>query len=98
LNFFRRTYLDARKTGGRSAFAQSLTPQRQYYSLPTNKPLSFRNNVKINEEQFNQNQNPGICSAKQTNQDGTLTKEQRRNLPHPDEYIIPEQAWAFFRH
>ena len=82
---------NARKTGGGSLFAQGFTPQRRYYSRPTNKPLSFRNNVKINKEQFNPNQNPDICSAKQTKQDGTLTKEQRRNLPHPDDYIIPKQ-------
>ena len=82
---------NARNTGGGSLFAEGFTPQRQYFSRPINRPLSFRNNVKINEEQFNPNQNPGICSAKQTNQDNTLTKEQRRNLPHPDDFIIPEQ-------
>ena len=56
-------------------------------SRPTNKPLSCRNNLKINEEQFNGNQN----SAKQTNQQSTLTSEQRRNIPHPDDVIIPDQ-------
>ena len=29
--------------------------------------------------------------AKQNNQDGTLTREQRRNLPSPDDVIISEQ-------
>ena len=67
---------NARKTGGGSIFAQGFTPQRQYCSRPINKPLSCRNNVKINEEQFNGNQN----RAKQTNQDCTLTREQRHTL------------------
>ncbi len=78
---------NARKTGGGSIFVQGFTPQRQYGSRPINKPLSCRNNLKINEEQFNGNQNP----AKQTSQDCTLTREQRRNLPHLDDVIIPDQ-------
>jgi hypothetical protein len=78
---------NTRKTGGGSIFVQGFTPQRQYGSRPINKPLSCRNNVKINQDQFNGNQNP----AKQTNQDCTLTSEQRRNLPHSDDVIIPDQ-------
>jgi hypothetical protein len=62
---------NARKTGGGSIFVQGFTPQRQYGSRPINKPLSCRNNVKINQEQFYGNQN----KAKQTNQDCTLTRE-----------------------
>jgi hypothetical protein len=78
---------NARKTGGGSIFVQGFTPKRQYGSRPINKPLSCRNNVKINEEQFNGNKN----TAKQTNQDCTLTREQRRNLTHPDDVRIPDQ-------
>ena len=78
---------NARKTGGGSIFAQSFTPQRQYCSRPINKPLSCRTTGKLNEQQFNGNQN----TAKQTNQDCTLTREQRRNLPHPDDVRIPDQ-------
>nr|YP_009686315.1 hypothetical protein [Halamphora calidilacuna]QDR25071.1 hypothetical protein [Halamphora calidilacuna] len=76
-----------RKIEGGSLFAQGFTPQRQYGSRSTNKPLSCRNNLKINEKQFNGNQK----SAKQTNQQSTLTSEQRRNIPHPDDVIIPDQ-------
>lgn len=47
---------NARKTGGGSIFAQSFTPQRQYCSRPINKPLSCRNNVKIQDNTFNPNQ------------------------------------------
>jgi hypothetical protein len=72
-----------RKIEGGSLFAQGFTTQRH----PIEKPLSCRNNLKINEEQFNGNQN----SAKQTNQQSTLTSEQRRNIPHPDDIIIPDQ-------
>lgn len=50
---------NAKKAGGGSIFAQSFTPQRQYCSRPINKPLSCRNSVKINQEQFNDNQNTG---------------------------------------
>ena len=46
---------NARKTGGGSIFVQGFTTQRQYDSRPINKPLSCRNNVKINQEQFNGN-------------------------------------------
>jgi hypothetical protein len=84
---------NVRKTGGGSIFLQGFTPKRQYCSRPINKPLSCRNNVKINEEQFNGNKN----TAKQTNQDCTLTREQRRNLIHPDDVIIPDQD-AKIRH
>ena len=47
---------NAGKTGGGSIFVQGFTSQPQYCSRPINKPLSCRNNVKINEEQFNGNQ------------------------------------------
>ena len=53
---------NARKTGNGSIFVQDFTPQRQYGSRPINKPLSSQNNVKINEEQFNGNQNLGGAS------------------------------------
>lgn len=47
---------------------------------------------KLQENPINRN-NPGQGAGrvKQNNQDGTLTKEQRRNLPSPDDVIIPEQ-------
>lgn len=47
---------------------------------------------KLQENLLNRN-NPGqgSCRAKQNNQDGTLTREQRRNLPLPDDVIISEQ-------
>ena len=37
------------------------------------------------------NPGKGSCRAKQNNQDGTLTREQKRNLPSPDDVIISEQ-------
>ena len=47
---------NARKTGGGSVFVHGFTPQRQYKSRPINaQPLSCRNNVKINQDQFNGN-------------------------------------------
>lgn len=50
---------------------------------------------KLQENPLNRNNpnNPGqgSCRAKQNNQDGTLTREQRRNLPSPDDVIISEQ-------
>jgi hypothetical protein len=55
---------NARKTGGGSIFVQGSIPQRQYGSRPiNNKPLSSRNNVKINEEQFSGNQNSAGSSS-----------------------------------
>jgi hypothetical protein len=55
---------NSRKTGGGSIFVQGFTSQRQYGSRPiNNKPLSCRNNVKINQEQFSGNQNPGGSSS-----------------------------------
>jgi len=81
-------FKNARKTGGGSLFVDGFTPQRQYGSRPiNNKPLSCRTTGKLNEQQFNGNQNP----SKQTNQDCIITREQRRNLPHPDDVIIPDQ-------
>ena len=74
---------NARKTGVGSLFAQGFTTQRQYCSRPMNKALSCRNNVKMNEDQFNGNQ---------TNKGCALTKELRRNLPHADDVIIPNQG------
>ena len=46
----------------------------------------------LQENPLNRN-NPGqgSCGAKQNNQDGTLTSEQKRNLPSPDDVIISEQ-------
>ncbi len=79
---------NARKTGGSSLFAEGFTPPRQYGSRPiSHKPFSCRNNVKTNQQQFNGNPNP----SKQTNQDCPLTREERRNLPHPDDVRIPDQ-------
>lgn len=47
---------NAKKTGSGSIFVQGFTPQRQYGSRPINtQPLSCRNNVKINQDQFNEN-------------------------------------------
>ena len=50
---------------------------------------------KLQENPLNRNNpnNPGkgSCRAKQNNQDGTLTREQKRNLPSPDDVIISEQ-------
>jgi len=57
------TLKNAKKTGGKSIFVQGFTSQRQYGSRPTNKPLSCRNNAKINQEKFNGNQNPGRSSS-----------------------------------
>lgn len=47
---------------------------------------------KLQENPLNRNnRGQGSCRAKQNNQDGTLTREQRRNLPSPDDVIISEQ-------
>lgn len=54
---------NARKIGGGSIFVQGFNLQRQYGSRPIKKPLSCRNTVKINQEQFNGNQNPGGSSS-----------------------------------
>lgn len=66
---------NTRKTGGRSIFAQSFTSQRQYCSRPSNKPLSCRNNVKINQEQFYGNQNPGGSSSSMETMSKRLSQE-----------------------
>lgn len=66
---------NARKTGGRSLFVQGFTPQRQYGSRPINKPLSCRNNVKINQEQFSGNQNPGGSSSSMEKMSKRLSQE-----------------------
>jgi len=51
-------FKNARKTGGGSLFVDGFTPQRQYGSRPiNNKPLSCRTTGKLNEQQFNGNQN-----------------------------------------
>ena len=68
---------NARKTGGGSPFVQSFTPQRQYCSRQTNKPLSCRTNVKINEQQFNGNQNPGGASSSMETMSKRLSQEYR---------------------
>lgn len=47
---------------------------------------------KLQENPVNRNNlGQGTCRANQNNQDGTLTKEQRRNLPHSDDVEITEQ-------
>jgi hypothetical protein len=67
---------NARKTGGSSLFLQDFTPQRQYGSRPiNNKPLSCRNNVKINQEQFNGNQNLGGSSSSMETMSKRLSQE-----------------------
>lgn len=66
---------NARKTGDGSIFVQGFTPQRQYGSRPINKPLSCRNNVKINQEQFNGNQNPGGSSSSMETMSKRLSQE-----------------------
>jgi hypothetical protein len=47
---------------------------------------------KLQENPLNRN-NPGqgACTNKQNNQDGTLTREQLRNLPSPDDVMVSEQ-------
>lgn len=45
----------------------------------------------LNRNNPNNNLGQRSCRAKQNNQDGTLTREQRRNLPSPDDVIISEQ-------
>jgi hypothetical protein len=66
---------NARKTEGGSIFAQGFTPYRQYCSRPSNKPLLCRNNVKINQEQFNGNQNPGRSSSSMETMSKRLSQE-----------------------
>jgi len=66
---------NARKTRGGSIFVQGFTPQRQYGSRPINKPLSCRNNRKINEEQFNGNQNLGGSSLSMETMSKRLNQE-----------------------
>ncbi len=66
---------NARKTGGGSIFAQGFTPQPQYCSRLINKPLSCRNNVKINQEQFNGNQNLGGSSSSMETMSKRLSQE-----------------------
>jgi hypothetical protein len=66
---------NARKTGGGSIVAQGFTPQRQYCSRPINKPLSCRRNVKINQEQFNGNQNLGGSSSSMETMAKRLSQE-----------------------
>ena len=47
---------------------------------------------KLQENPPNRNNlGQGSCRAKQNNQDGTLIREQRRNLPSPDNLVISEQ-------
>jgi len=62
-------------------FHQTLTPHRTARIAP-----------KLQKNPLNRN-NPGqgACTNKQNNQDGTLTREQRRNLPSPDDVTISEQ-------
>jgi len=48
------------KQKGGSIFVQGFTPQRQYGSHPTNKPLSCRNNVKLKNNPFDNNQDPRV--------------------------------------
>lgn len=58
-----------------SIFAQGFTPQRQYCSRPSNKPFSCRNNLKINQEQFDGNQNPGGSSSSMETMSKRLSPE-----------------------
>jgi hypothetical protein len=67
---------NARKTGGGSIFVRGFTPQRQYGSRPINsKPLSCRNNAKINHDQFDGNQNPGGSSPSMETMSKRLSQE-----------------------
>lgn len=68
---------NARKTGGGNLFTQGFTPQRQYCSRPTNKPLSCRNNVKLKKDQFNPSQNPGGASSSMETTSKRLSQEYR---------------------
>jgi len=61
------------KIEGGSLFAQGFTPQRQYGSRPTNKPLSCRNNLKINKEQFKRTKRKS-CSKRSSYESETVTE------------------------
>ena len=43
---------NAKKTGSRSIFVEGFTYKRQYPARPIDKPLPFRNGVKIKENPF----------------------------------------------
>ncbi|WP_297691725.1 hypothetical protein, partial [uncultured Eudoraea sp.] len=73
---------NARKTGGGSIFAQGFTPQRQYCSRPINKPLSCRTTGKLNEQQFNGNQNPGGSSSSLSQSEALAYLEKRYGSNH----------------
>lgn len=82
------------------AMGQGHTPTEGFQPGGMNPGFGHRGQVqpapriapKLQENPLNRN-NPGqgSCRAKQNNQDGTLTREQRRNLPSPDDVIISEQ-------
>ncbi len=85
------------------AMGQGHTPTEGFQPGGINPGFGHRGQVqpapriapKLQENPLNRNNpnNPGqgSCKAKQNNQDGTLTREQRRNLPSPDDVIISEQ-------
>jgi hypothetical protein len=71
---------------------QSFTPQRQYCSHPSNKSLSCRNNVKINEEQFTVNQNPGRSSSSIKTMSRRLSQEYKE---YQQEFNSPPLSQRF---
>lgn len=52
---------NAKKTGSRSIFVEGFTHKRQYPARPIDKPLPFRNGVKIKENPFYENRGGGGC-------------------------------------
>ena len=51
------------------------TSQRQHDSRPINKPLSYRKNPKITQDQFNENQNLGGSSLSMKKMSKRLSQE-----------------------
>ena len=82
------------------AMGQGYTPTKGFRPGPVNPGFGHPGQIghtariapKLQENPLNRN-NPGqgTCRAKQKNQDGTLTREQQRNLLSLDDVIIPEQ-------
>jgi len=81
----------AQNGGSVDSFQPNSRPQ--YPSMGQHNPPRSRIAPKLQKNSLNRNNpnRPGTCRANQNNQDGTLTKEQRRNLPHFDDVEITEQ-------
>jgi hypothetical protein len=63
-----------------------------YPGIPVQGQPSPRIAAKLQENPINRNNPRSLgCQPNQNNQDGTLTKEQRRNLPSPDDLVISEE-------